>query len=223
MENKSSNTQPEMNQSEDARETIKISNENHILRRTGISSNGKHTRYRFSTQDLLISAILGVMGGFISGLIKFSLLVKTWYPFVGGTQLVSGHHLLWMAIAYGLTQKKGTIFLTAFIQGFVNFLFGSQWGILEVGITLYEGLFLFGGFLLVEHLGEKMTYFGWGLTGGIANFFQVPLFWLITGKIFFLHWSLFVMACLFGFLSGVFISGLLGVFIIKRIEATGVV
>ncbi|MHA1584586.1 MAG: hypothetical protein ACTSWL_04975, partial [Promethearchaeota archaeon] len=55
----------------------------------------KNSRYYFTTEDLLIGSILGIMGGFISGLIPFSLLVKTWFPFVGGTQLVSGHHLLW--------------------------------------------------------------------------------------------------------------------------------
>ena len=89
---------------------IQKPNEN-SLQNTGTLSKrnlNKKSRYFFSTQELLIASILGIMGGFISSLIPFSLLIKTWYPFVGGTQLVSGHHLLWMVIVYGLTKKKST-------------------------------------------------------------------------------------------------------------------
>jgi len=38
----------------------------------------KKSRYFFSTQELLIASILGIMGGFISSLIPFSLLINTW-------------------------------------------------------------------------------------------------------------------------------------------------
>ena len=183
----------------------------------------KKSRYFFSTQELLIASILGIMGGFISSLIPFSLLIKTWYPFVGGTQLVSGHHLLWMVIVYGLTKKKSTMILTATIQGFIGFLFGSNWGILEVAIMLYEGFFLILGFFLVELFHEGNSNLGWAIAGGIGNVSQVPLFWIITGKIWLIHWSLFLMACMFGFISGVFLAGLLGKLISKRIKNSGII
>ncbi|MFX0030359.1 MAG: hypothetical protein ACFE8B_14195, partial [Candidatus Hermodarchaeota archaeon] len=77
--------------------------------------------------DLLYSAIIGVMGGIISSLIPFSLLIKVWYPLTGGTQLVSGHHVIWAAIAYGLTRKKPTIMLTMITKGILEFLFGDAW------------------------------------------------------------------------------------------------
>ena len=112
-----------------------------IFQKTGKSNprvRAKQSKYSLSTLDILIGAILGVMGGFISGLIPFSFLVKTWYPFVGGTQLVSGHHLLWMFIAYGLTKKITVIPLTAIIKGFINFLLGAQWGGFEILISLFE-------------------------------------------------------------------------------------
>ena len=163
------------------------------------------------------------MGGFISSLIPFSLLIKTWYPFVGGTQLVSGHHLLWMVIVYGLTKKKATMILTTTIQGFIGFLFGSNWGIFEVAIMLYEGFFLILGFFLIELLHEGNSNLGWAIAGGIGNVSQVPLFWIITGKIWLIHWSLFVMACMFGFISGMFLAGLLGKLISKRIKDSGVI
>ena len=207
------------------------SNDNLLEEATSIPQNSekptgtlkqKPFQYYFTTRDLLIGAIMGVMGGFISGLIPFSLLVKTWYPFVGGTQLVSGHYLLWMVISYGLTHKRANIFFTALIQGTLNFLFGSSWGPLEIAITLYEGFFLWLGFLIMEAVGEKTTRLGWGLAGGIGNFFQVPLFWIITGKIVLFHWSLFVMACMFAFLSGMFIAGLLGRAIVVGIQRAGI-
>jgi len=183
----------------------------------------KKSRYFFSTQELLIASILGIMGGFISSLIPFSLLIKTWYPFVGGTQLVSGHHLLWMVIVYGLTKKKTTMILTATIQGFIGFLFGSNWGILEVVIMLYECIFLILGFYLIELFREGNSNLGWAIAGGIGNVSQVPLFWIITGKIWLIHWSLFMMACMFGFISGMFLAGLLGKLISKRIKNSGII
>ncbi len=141
----------------------------------------KKSKYFFSTQELLIASILGIMGGFISSLIPFSLLIKTWYPFIGGTQLVSGHHLLWMVIVYGLTKKKTSMILTATIQGFIGFLFGSNWGILEVAIMIYEGIFLILGFFIMELFHEGNSNLGWAIAGGIGNASQVPLFWIITG------------------------------------------
>ncbi len=200
--------------------------EENSLQNTGTLAKrnlNKKSRYFFSTQELLIASILGIMGGFISSLIPFSLLIKTWYPFVGGTQLVSGHHLLWMVIVYGLTKKKSTIILTATIQGFIGFLFGSNWGILEVAIMLYEGFFLILGFFLVELFHEGNSNLWWALAGGIGNASQVPLFWIITGKIWLIHWSLFLMACMFGFISGIFLAGLLGKLISKRVKNSGII
>ena len=182
----------------------------------------RKSRFFFSTQELLIASILGIMGGFISSLIPFSLLIKTWYPFIGGTQLVSGHHLLWMVVVYGLTKKKTNMILTAIIQGFIGFLFGSNWGIFEIAIMLYEGSFLILSFYFVELFHEENSKLGWAIAGGIGNMSQVPLFWIITGKIWLIHWSLFVMACMFGFISGVFLAGLLGKLISDRIKNSGV-
>jgi len=215
MEQKTNKDNPTIQKSEE----IPLQNTGTLAKR----NLNKKSRYFFSTQELLIASILGIMGGFISSLIPFSLLIKTWYPFVGGTQLVSGHHLLWMVIVYGLTKKKSTIILTATIQGFIGFLFGSNWGILEVAIMLYEGFFLILGFFLVELFHEGNSNLGWALAGGIGNASQVPLFWIITGKIWLIHWSLFLMACMFGFISGIFLAGLLGKLISKRVKNSGII
>ena len=159
--------------------------------------------------DLLYATIIGVMGGIISSLIPFSLLIKIWYPLTGGTQLVSGHHVMWASIVYGLTLKKKNIMLTMLSKGILEFLFGDPWGLLIILVNLMEGVFLSGGFYFMEKIGEGETKLGWGIAGGFGNFFQAPFFWIINQR-WFLHWVLWVLAFMFAFISGILITGLLG-------------
>lgn len=159
--------------------------------------------------DLLYSTIIGVMGGIISSLIPFSLLIKVWYPLTGGTQLVSGHHVIWATIVYGLTKKKPTIILTMITKGVLEFLFGDAWGLLIILVNVMEGLFLIIGFMLMEKIGEGETKLGWGIAGGFGNFFQAPFFWIMNQR-WYLHWVLWVLAFIFAFISGILITGLLG-------------
>ncbi|MFX1390635.1 MAG: ECF transporter S component [Promethearchaeota archaeon] len=159
--------------------------------------------------DLLYSTIIGVMGGIISSLIPFSLLIKVWYPLTGGTQLVSGHHVMWASIVYGLTKKKSTIIITMTTKGILEFLLGDPWGLLILLVNIMEGFFLIAGFILMERIGEGETKLGWGIAGGLGNFFQAPLFWIINQR-WYLHWILWVLAFMFAFISGILITGLLG-------------
>jgi len=159
--------------------------------------------------DLLYSTIIGVTGGIISSLIPFSLLIKVWYPLTGGTQLVSGHHVIWATIVYGLTRKKSTIMLTMLTKGILEFLLGDVWGLLIIFVNLMEGFFLIIGFILMENIGEGETKLGWGIAGGFGNFFQAPFFWILNQR-WYLHWVLWVLAFIFAFISGVLITGLLG-------------
>ncbi|MFX0037603.1 MAG: ECF transporter S component [Candidatus Hermodarchaeota archaeon] len=176
---------------------------------------------RLSTLDLIYSAILGVMGGFISSLIPFSLLIKVWYPLTGGTQLVSGHHVIWASIAYGLTRKKQNIIVTMSIKGLLEFLLGDPWGLLIIFVNLMEGIFLVIGFFLMEKVREGETKLGWGIAGGFGNFFQAPFFWILNQR-FHLHWTLWVLAFMFAFISGILITGVLGKFIKEYLIKAGV-
>lgn len=175
-------------------------------RRTGLSLEGTK---KLTTLDLLYSAILGVLGGFISSLIPFSLLIKVWYPLTGGTQLISGHHVIWAAIIYGLTRKKKTILLTMFTKGLLEFMLGDVWGVLIIFVNLMEGFCLIAGFLLMEKLGEGDTKLGWGIAGGFGNFFQAPFFWIVNQR-WHLNWTLWMLAFMFAFISGILITGVLG-------------
>jgi len=178
---------------------------NGTYKKTGYSSKGKK---RLLTLDLIYSAIIGVLGGVISSLIPFSLLMK-WYPFVGGTQLVSGHHVIWGSIIYGLTKNKKNIILTMLSKGILEFLFGDPWGLLIIFVNVMEGVLLLLGFYIMEKLGEGKSKLGWGIAGALGNFFQAPFFWIIQQR-WYLHWSLWALAFIFALISGVLITGLLG-------------
>ena len=164
---------------------------------------------KLTNLDLLYSTIIGVLGGIISTFIPFSLLIKVWYPLTGGTQLISGHHVIWASIIYGLTKKKSNIMITMVSKGLLEFLFGDPWGLLIIFVNLMEGFFLAVGFFLMERIGEGETKLGWGIAGGFGNFFQAPFFWIINQR-WALHWSLWALAFMFAFISGIMIVGLLG-------------
>lgn len=176
------------------------------FRPTGL---GQEKTKKLTTLELLYCTIIGVLGGIISSLVPFDLLIKVWYPLTGGTQLISGHHVIWAAIVYGLTHKKRAMVLTMLTKGLLEFLFGDPWGLLIVFVNVMEGVCLVGGFILMEKIGEGETKLGWGIAGGFGNFFQAPFFWIINQR-WALNWTLWVLAFMFAFISGILITGVLG-------------
>ncbi|MHA1728704.1 MAG: ECF transporter S component, partial [Promethearchaeota archaeon] len=172
----------------------------HEFKRTGI---GQEKNKKLTNLDLIYASIIGILGGIISGLIPFSILVKVWYPLTGGTQLVSGHHVIWATIIYGLTRKKKAILLTMLSKGIIEFLLGDPWGLVIIFVNFMEGLCLTIGFMIMEKIGEGETKLGWGIAGGFGNFFQAPFFWIVNQR-FHLHWILWLLAFIFAFISGIF-------------------
>ncbi len=191
---------------DDLKEKIDSVTSNETYRETGYRS--KDTK-RLTTLDLIYSAIIGVLGGIISSLVPFGLLIKVWYPLTGGTQLVSGHHVIWGVIVYGLTKNKKNIVLTMVSKGILEFLLGDPWGLLILIVNLIEGLLLSLGFFIMEKLGEDNSKLGWGIAGAFGNFFQAPFFWIINLR-WYLHWSLWALAFIFALISGILITGILG-------------
>ncbi|MBN1802329.1 MAG: ECF transporter S component [Candidatus Lokiarchaeota archaeon] len=170
----------------------------------GIDSHNK-----LNNLDFIYCMIIGVIGGIISSLVPFSLLIKVWYPLTGGTQLVSGHHLIWGALIYGLTKKKKTILITMTAKGLLEFLFNDPWGLIIVFVNILEASFLALGFILVERFQEGDSRLGWAVAGGIGNFVQAPFFWILNQR-FYLNWILWVLAFTFAIISGMLIVGILG-------------
>ncbi|TFG23818.1 MAG: hypothetical protein EU529_06315 [Promethearchaeota archaeon] len=194
------------------------SNQLEEFKETGYSQDSSK---KLATIDLLYSTILGVIGGFISSLIPFSLLIKVWYPLTGGTQLISGHHVIWASIVYGLTRKKRNILITMFTKGIIEFMLGDVWGLLILFVNVMEGSCLAVGFFWMEKIGEGETKLGWGIAGGFGNFFQAPFFWILNQR-WHLHWTLWVLAFMFAFISGILITGLLGKLVKEYIIKAGV-
>ena len=56
---------------------------------------------------------------------------------------------------------------------------------------------------------EGETKLGWSIAGGFGNFFQAPFFWIINQR-WHLHFTLWILAFMFAFISGILITGLLG-------------
>ncbi len=192
-------------------------------KRTGIEDIGEKKRgFNVSIRTLLYATIFGTIGGIISSVVPFDILIKVWYPITGGTQLVSGHHLLWAIILYGLTKNKTGILICSLNKGILEFLITGSYGITIIAINLLEGGSLLLGFLIMEKIGEGDTKLGWAIAGGIGNITQVPVFWYLSGKIFILHISIFIVAMLFAFISGMSIAGLLGNVIKEYLIKAGV-
>ena len=152
---------------------------------------------QLSVRYLLYAAILGVMGGFISSLVPFSLPIKMIYPFMGGTQLVSGHHTIWMAIAYGMTKNKLSPILTGTIKGIFEALLGDAWGAFIIVINLIEAVTIVLCFWIAEKMNEDYSKLGWAIACGVGNFIQAPIFWFLTGRIFVIHYTLAILAFIF--------------------------
>ena len=166
--------------------------------------------FNLSLQDLLYAVVLGVMGGFISTLIPISEVMKLIYPFVGGQQLLSGHHYIWMSVSYGIVRKKSAPIITAAIKGVLESILGDEWGVFILFMNILEGTVLALVFWMMEKLHESDTKFGWSIAGGVATFIQAPIFWGLNGRYGIIENSIMLVAFIFAFISGVLITGLLG-------------
>lgn len=170
--------------------------------------------------DLLYPTILGIMGGFISGLIPFYAIMQ-FYPFIGGSQLTSGHHLIWMTIAYGVSNKKKTPpILAGFFKGLMGALLGESLGAITILLSVLDGAAIAFFFWVIEKLNKSDTKIGWGLAAGIANFFLSPIYVTLFTGIFVIQYffGFALIAFGFAFISGFLISGLLGYVITEGLK-----
>lgn len=179
------------------------------FRETG-NTEKKSPNHYFSTRDLLYLCTIGMIGGIISSIVPFKYLVTFWFPFTGGGQLVAGHHVLWMTMAYGFTRKSGAPIVTSAVKGLFEFMIGDTIGIFVLVLNLVEGAGTDAFFFIARKLKEDKTKLGWALAGAAGTFIQVPILWWITGRFALLPWVLTVIALMFSFISGVLIAGLLG-------------
>lgn len=181
-------------------------------------------KHYFSTLDIVYFAILGMMGGVISSYVPIVDLLKNVLPPPNPLpQLLGGHHLIWMVLAFGVTGKHGAAASTAVIKGILEFMVGDRLGPIIILLNLLEGISIELGFYITRSLrraGKVMH--AWGLAGGIGNVTQPPFFWLFMGRLFIFPAYFVVLACVFAFVSGIFISGLLSLSVLRFLEKAGI-
>jgi ABC-type thiamin/hydroxymethylpyrimidine transport system permease subunit len=173
-------------------------------------SRNKEKRY-FSTLNLVVIAFLAALGNIISAsLDNFKLF------FPAGTipyfQFFSGYHLIWMALAFGITRKHGAPTFVAAIKGIFEFMswdaFFGPWVIL---LNLVEGAMLDLGFYAFRRLNSERGR--WIIAGCLGNLFQ-PLIsssigFYYIGRLF-PEITILLLATVFSVVSGALIAGLVG-------------
>ncbi len=187
-------------------------------------SNAYKRKYYFSTLEIVYISLLGVLAGLLSSYVPFIDLLKSMLPPPNPLpQLLGGHHLWWMAIAFGLTRKKGAAISTAGIKGILEFMLGDPFGPVIMFLNLLEGASLEAGFIIPGRMKNAHdSKFRWALAGAIGNVTQPPFFWLLKGTLFMFPWYFITLACVFAFISGALISGLLGLAVVKVLNIAGI-
>ncbi len=167
-----------------------------------------HPRY-FTTLNLVVIALLAALGNVVSsGLDIFKPIFKASpIPFF---QLFGGYHLIWMALAFGITKKHGAPTFVAAIKGVLEFMFWDPFfGPWVILLNLVEGTMLDLGFYAFRRLASERGR--WIIAGCLGNLFQP----LVSYSIVFYYLQkgfpdLLLVATAFAVVSGALIAGLLG-------------
>ncbi len=166
---------------------------------------------RYSTRDLVVIAILAALGNVISSTLDMlkPLFNASPVPFF---QLLGGYHLIWMALAFGITGKHGAPTFTAAIKGILEFFFWDPFfGPWVIVLNLLEGIMIDVGFYIGQRI--KSERHRWVFAGAIGNALQ-PL--VSFGIVFyylgkpFPDVTILLLAMGFAVVSGALIAGIFG-------------
>jgi ABC-type thiamin/hydroxymethylpyrimidine transport system permease subunit len=185
-----------------------------------VSSSNAHTRYHFSTRDLVMMAVLAALGGVTSTAVNaLGDAVQAALGFAGTTQWAAGLHVVWLVLAVGLTGKGGAGTVTGLLKGGVELLSGNTHGVLVVLVDVIAGLLVDVGFWPFRN---KDTVTAYGLAGGLAaasNVFVFQLFATTPEDVLLFVWGVAALA----FVSGVVLAGVLGWSLMVALRRAGVV
>jgi ABC-type thiamin/hydroxymethylpyrimidine transport system permease subunit len=179
-------------------------------------------RTYYSTRDLLMMAALAALGGVASTYINaIGDLFQSVLGFAGTTQWAAGLHVVWLALAVGLTRKQGAGTLTGILKGAVELLAGNTHGLLVVLVDVVAGLLVDLGFLPFRRKDSLPAYC---LAGGLAsasNVFVFQLFAAVPTDT--LAFQAMVLVGGMAALSGVLFAGVLGWALLNGLRRAGVV
>jgi ABC-type thiamin/hydroxymethylpyrimidine transport system permease subunit len=165
----------------------------------------------FSTVDLVVVAILAALGNVISSGLDMLKPIFKGSP-IPVFQLMSGYHLIWMALGFGITRKAGAPTFVAGIKGILEFMFWDPFfGPWVILLNLVEGVMLDAGFYLFRRIRSGRRR--WMLAGMLGNAMQP----LVSYSLVFYYLGkpspdlvILLVATTFSLASGCLITGLLG-------------
>jgi energy-coupling factor transport system substrate-specific component len=179
-------------------------------------------RTHFTTRDLLMMAALAALGGVVSTYVNaIGDVFQSIFGFAGTTQWAAGLHVLWLALAVGLTRKQGAGTITGILKGGVELLTGNTHGLLVVLVDVVAGLVVDLGFLPFRNKDSLAAY---SLAGGLAaasNVFVFQLFASVPADTL-AYWAVLLVAGV-AFLSGVLFAGVLARGLLNALRRAGVV
>jgi energy-coupling factor transport system substrate-specific component len=187
-----------------------------ILRALPSEPNAKGGfNFKYTTSDLVIMAVLGALAGVVNtwmGNIWFA--ANSVSPIYGAA--LQGTFMWAYLLSYFLVRKSGSMLIVGIIEASVEALLGNQAGLSTLGWGITQGL----GAEVVMWF-ANYSKFGWlafGLAGAGASQFGTLWSFILYG------WSSladYLIAMPINLISGFVFSGLLGYWLGKLIENTG--
>ena len=171
--------------------------------------------FSYTTSDLVIMAVLGALAGVIN-----TWMGNVWFaansvsPIYGAA--LQGTFMWAYLLSYFLVRKSGSMLIIGVIEAAVEALLGNQAGLSTLGWGITQGI----GAEVVMWL-ANYSKFGWlafGLAGAGASQFGTLWTFILYG------WSSltdYLIALPINLISGFIFSGLLGYWLGKLIENTG--
>lgn len=108
---------------------------------------------RFTVKDLVLIAALAALGIAIKPVLSPVIHLISAPLMIPGGAVGGGIYMMWMTLAFGMTNKRGTATLLGFIQALIVILAGatSSHGILSLVSYTCPGLAIDLGLLLIRH------------------------------------------------------------------------
>ena len=128
---------------------------------------------RFTTWDLVVIVIVGVVTGAINGLFSsaWGALFATGGPYLANT--IGWVFWIGVLLAAFIVRKPGAALITGVIQGLVEMVAGTPFGLTALGWTTLQGLGVEVGFLIFRY--RRWDWVSLGLASFLAGPFNFPL------------------------------------------------
>ena len=174
--------------------------------------------FNYSTSDLVLIAVVAAISGVVNtGISQVWAGLNALGPLQGAT--LQGAFMWNYLLIYFLVRKPGAMFIVALLELGMESLLGNTAGLSSLGWGITQGL-------AAEAVMAAVNYgvIGWwvfGLAGAAASQFGTVWTYYLYG------WqadqATYWLATLIDLVSGFFLSGLLGLWIGRLIESTGLV